>query len=421
MTANPRTKPNAQPPRLRFQPADLYKTRICKAASGEEIPLLTSAETGLPVIRPNQFILVARRDRSQVSTLKGDLGVLAVLLSWAHHYDLDLDDTFDRGIGLDQTAVVSLVDALRVSYTKRKSPANVVNLKTPLVCPEMWASRIALARDYIAWNLVEVLSTREPGTLRYQHVRDAHETFVRAMNGRIPKTHARSSRKGLDEAQRYRLSAVTKPGSPENPFQRALQERNELMIDTLKSLSLRRAELCKIRTSSFKPGPKPTLLVERLPDDPDDPRLNQPQVKTLTRLLPLDHRLAARIQKYILGDRKKLPNANRTPFLFLARSGKPISLPAVNNIFDQIALWHPEFDGILTPHVMRHTANAELSETFERAGCSQSLAKEVRNYLNGWDSDSTQGAHYSATYIEKKAAEISLAHQRRIFDTEDTK
>ena len=419
MIAIRRSKPTGRPPRLRFQPSDLYKIRICKAAAGEEIPLLVSAETGLPVVRANQFILVARRDRSQVATLKGDLAALAVLLGWGRHYDLDLDEAIDRGSGLEQTAVVSLVDALRVNYRKRKTPANVVSVNTPLVCTEMWARRIALARDFIAWNLAEVLLKCEPGTLRYQHVRERREAFIHAMNGRIPKARSRPSRKGLQESLKARLIAVTAPGSPENPFQAALRERNSLIIDTLKTLGLRRAELCKIRASNFRPGPKPTLLVERLPDDPDDPRLHQPQVKTLTRLMPLDHRLAARIQRYILDDRKKLPNAKRTPFLFLARTGNPISLSAINNIFEQIVLWHPEFDGLLTPHVMRHTANDELSETFERAGCSQSLAEEVRNFLNGWDPNSTQGAEYTATYTEAKAAEISLAHQRRIFDEEN--
>lgn len=62
MIAIRRTKSTGRPPRLRFQPSDLYKIRICKVATGEEIPLLVSGETGLPVVRPNQFILVARRE-----------------------------------------------------------------------------------------------------------------------------------------------------------------------------------------------------------------------------------------------------------------------------------------------------------------------------------------------------------------------
>lgn len=138
-------------------------------------------------------------------------------------------------------------------------------------------------------------------------------------------------------------------------------------------------------------------------------------------MLPLDNRLAMRIQRYILGDRRALPNARRTPFLFLARTGNPISLSSVNNIFDQVVLRHPEFDGLLTPHVMRHTHNDELAKTLERDGCSRDLAKEIVNYLNGWEPNSSQGTRYTATYIKTKADEIAPAHQSRIFDRETSK
>ena len=287
-----------------------------------------------------------------------------------------------------------------------------------LVTSEVWASRIAIARDYIIWNLDNVLSQCEPGTLRYHHVRERRNEFARAMNGRMPKTSSHSSRKGLEPEAKSRLLAVVAPGSPENPFQPALQERNALIVDMLETLGLRRAELCKLKTAHLRAGPKPTLSVERLPDDPEDRRLRQPQVKTLSRLLPLDWRLSARIQNYILGDRKQLPNAKRTRFLFLARTGEPIALTTINKIFDQIVRWHPEFDGLLTPHVLRHTANDDLSETLERSGCSPEEATAIRNFLNGWEPASKQGDKYNRRYVEARAAGVFLEHQRRIFSTD---
>lgn len=417
MNEIPRSGPARKASRIRFRPSDLYKTRIAKATSGEQIPLLVAADSGLPVVRANQFVLVARRDRCQVATLKGDLAALAVVLGWAHQYGIDLDETIESGRGLDQASIVSLVDALRADYRlglRDKVPA----LALPLVSADTWANRIAIARDFFAWNLADVLSKCEPGTLRYQHMRERREAFIRAMNARIPKSHSTSRRKGLNPDLKARLALVATPGSAENPFQLAMQERNALIIDVLQTLGLRRAELCKLRTSDFKPGPKPTLSVVRLPDDPDDPRLHQPQVKTLSRMLPLDARLAARIQNYVVKERRVLPNASHTPFLFLARTGKPIAVSTVNNIFKQIVLWHSEFTGSLTPHVLRHTANDDLSETLNRAECGPELAKEIRNFLNGWDPDSDQGAKYNRRYLESKAAEVSLAHQRRLFDRE---
>lgn len=414
-----RSRSSRRPARVRFQPSDLYKIRISRAINGEQIPLLVAADSGLPLVRPNQFILVARRDRCQVATLKGNLAALAVILGWAHHYGVDLDDAIDSGAGLDQAAIVSLVDALRIDYRPKYTGRNVAPLALPLVSADTWASRIAIARDYFAWNLADVLSKCEPGTLRYQHVRERREAFIRVMDGRIPKSRSVSRRKGLDAELKARLALVVTPGADGNPFQSQLQERNALIVDVLQTLGLRRAELCKLRTSHFRPGRNPTLSVERLPDDPDDPRLHQPQVKTHGRRLPLDARLAARLQRYIMNDRRVLPNANRTPFLFLARTGKPIAVSTVNNIFDQIVLWYPEFEGLLTPHVLRHTANDELSETLSRAGCDHELTKEIRNFLNGWDPDSNQGAKYNRRYLELKSAEISLAHQQRLFDRSD--
>jgi len=167
-----RSKSNPKPSRVAFQPSDLYKIRICRASSGEQIPLLVGAETGLPLVRPNQFILVNRRDQCQVATLKGDLGVLSVVLSWAYHYGLNLDELCDRGSGLDQAAVASLIDALRANYRRRKTPSKVVAMTRPLVSTAAWANRIAIARDYVAWNLANALSKCDPGTLRYQHLRE---------------------------------------------------------------------------------------------------------------------------------------------------------------------------------------------------------------------------------------------------------
>jgi integrase len=95
--------------------------------------------------------------------------------------------------------------------------------------------------------------------------------------------------------------------------------------------------------------------------------------------------------------------------------GQPLSLRGLDKIIAQIIVRHPEFSGVLTPHTLRHTANDSLSEALERNGCSIEEAAEVRNYLMGWSPTSQQGAKYTRRYIEAKAQEILLDHQRRIF------
>ncbi len=414
MTALSRSKSCSSKRRPSFQPSDLYKIRVSVAATGEHIPLLVDAQTGLPIVRPNQFVLVVRRDRCQVATLKTDLAALSVVLAWAKSVALDLHDLFDRGAGLEQAQLVALVEALRSDYRKQ-SQSKIVPLHRGLVSAGVWANRIATARDYVAWNLGNTLAKCEPGTLRYQHIRERREELIRAFEGRMPRVRTSSGRKGLDAVLKARLFVVTRPDAVENPFQTTVRERNALIMDVLQMLGLRRAELLKLRTAHFRPGPKPALFVERRPDDPDDPRLDQPQVKTRDRQLPLDPALAERIHRYITVERQRIPNAKRSPFLFLSRSGKPLSLAGVNKIFEQICKWHGEFKGQLSPHVLRHTANDDLSVTLEEAGCDAEAARAVRNYLNGWEPNSAQSSTYTRRFVEGRAQEISLAHQRRIF------
>jgi hypothetical protein len=308
MNAPSRSKKSSIVRKTPFQPSDLYKIRNAVTSSGEHRPLLTSAITGLPVLRVNQYMLVSRRDRCQVNTMKSELGALSILLSWADTEGIDLNAEVDRGIGLDQARIASLVHALRLDYRKQKSDgdergSNVVALQIAIVSAELWVSRIAVARDFIIWGLSNVLARCEPGSLHYQHIRERRSDLATEMNSRIPPTHGSGKRLGLTPELKQRLFDVTRPGAIENPFQPALQGRNALMIDVLEAIGVRRGELLKLRTTSFSAGPKPTINILRKPDDRDDPRPNQPQVKTQERLLPLDIALAARVQTYITEER----------------------------------------------------------------------------------------------------------------------
>jgi hypothetical protein len=56
-----------------------------------------------------------------------------------------------------------------------------------------------------------------------------------------------------------------------------------------------------------------------------------------------------------------------------------------------------------------------LTESAAAAGVDAETLKQTRNYLNGWALNSEQGSLYSRRAIEERAAEISLAHQRSLF------
>lgn len=67
-------------------------------------------------------------------------------------------------------------------------------------------------------TLANTLAKSEPGTLRYQHVRERREESIRAFDARIPRVRMSSSRKGLDATLKARLFVVTRPDAAENPF-----------------------------------------------------------------------------------------------------------------------------------------------------------------------------------------------------------
>jgi integrase len=217
-----------------------------------------------------------------------------------------------------------------------------------------------------------------------------------------------------------RLMEISRPGSRENPFQPGSQARNALIIDLLYAVGVRRAELLKSRVSHFVMGRYPTIRVLRRPDDPEDPRPNQPQAKTRERNLEIGNPLAERLQEYILEDRCRLPNAKKSPFLFLARDGKPLALGTLNKLFAQIVVRHPDFSHLLSPHILRHTFNDEFSRIAKAKGLSVEATNDQRNYLNGWSPNSSEGRRYNKRFIAEESQETLLDHQQQIFrDVED--
>ena len=141
MIAPVRTKSAHNPLRRSFRPSDLYKVRQLVTDSGEHFPLLVAADTGLPIVRPNWYVLVARRDRCQASTLAKEQGILCIILAWAHHAKVDLHELLDSGKAPDQAQLSGLIDTLRSDFGAL-SRAATTSIIRPLVAAHTWADRV---------------------------------------------------------------------------------------------------------------------------------------------------------------------------------------------------------------------------------------------------------------------------------------
>ncbi|TCG02902.1 tyrosine-based site-specific recombinase CMGI-7, partial [Paraburkholderia steynii] len=178
----------------------------------------------------------------------------------------------------------------------------------------------------------------------------------------------------LSHERLQRLLHVCHPHTCDNPWKKPHRLRNFLIVLMMATLGVRRGELLKLRVSDCHLSRAiPEIRVERSPDDPADPRINEPQVKTESRHLPCDASLARYLNEYICRTRRQIPGSSRSPFLFLSRSGRPMSLMRVNGVLDQIAVAHPEFDD-LQPGI---ACVAPAPPTSGQQGCATAFRKSA--------------------------------------------
>ncbi len=398
-----------------------YSVRTCLCENGERLPLVVD-RSGLPVPMPNHYGLLVRRQRLQPSSLAEELATIASLHDWADRRRIDIDERINDGNGLTPREMEALLDFLRYArpFGRFVADSRLHDADTEKVVSHgVHGNRILIVRDYLVWGMNETLSALDVGDLRYRHIVERRDRMQRiADDYELPED--RTGREGLTPPQRSRLLQVIVPTFVANPFNKPVRFRNYVLLMLLLMFGLRRGESLKLYVSDLvlRGAKKPVMRVVRRPDDPNDPRRNEPRVKTLGREIPLDHRTASMLSEFVLYHRSEFPGADRSPFLFISAHGEPISLRQVNTIFSQIRSRFSEFSGVLTPHVLRHTYNDMLSEVARENNVPQEDEIQLRNYLNGWSPRSLQGNHYRRRFIIERANRISLEHQRRLFEVE---
>jgi integrase len=387
-----------------------YKVTTVMCTNGERLPLLTFAATSLPVRLANSWLLLSRRIRNQASTLEREARTIGYLHWWADINKIDLGMRFESGDALTANEInPSLYDWLRRDFTRSKVIKMVVASST-------FRSRLETIRDYILWHMDQALSITLIRGESFEYIATRRGLLIRQFNKDMPSVRI-NRRIGLEPRLREKLLQIIHPGYKGNPWDESVKYRNYLLCLVYIMLGLRRSEALKLYLNDLNlNGTRTTITVQRKPDDINDLRKNEPRVKTLGRIIPITAELARIINTYIMEYRIHIPNAKKSPFLFLSsRTGKPLSLLAVNNIFYQIIKHYPEFDGILSPHILRHTYNDLLSDVADSNNVSEHDASEVRNYLCGWSRFSQQGNNYRQRHIQQKATELSLLHQQNLF------
>ncbi len=390
-----------------------YVTRISLFESGERLPVLLYEDTYQPVILPLRYVVEERRDIRQVGTIEREVRVIKWLYEWADNCGINFEEFLRAGKLFNAGEITGFCRYLR---TLRNSKIiGAVGTSAQILSPQTFNSYLNVVQAFLSWAAREFIPNNTPEQEIRLAVENARDKIKRAfltnrMGGRT------AHKIGLIEDELIELRSVINPKSPENPFKPTCRFRNKLIIDLLLHTGIRRGELLKLKISHLPQGIKQTLTVMRLPGDKSDPRRNEPQVKTLSREIPISKSFAKMLWEYV----EKYRIKGKHQFLFTShRGGVALSLSMVNSIFAQIVKkCLPHLKGRLHPHILRHTFNDNLVRQGKEMGWSDAKIEKTQKYLNGWSENSAMPAHYTHMTIQMEAAELAEKYQMSLYDNE---
>lgn len=381
-----------------------YSVKLLRFRSGERFPSVVDGR-GLLATQPNVYAVTSLRNRENAAgTGEKRLRAITVALNWAALRDIDLRARTESFEFLSPFEVEDLRDALRTNLRAAKGHKGGATVRS-----DHFVNRCHAVRDYLVWHAEAALQRIRVGDPRLEEARLARDRFVKVMDADLPSGKSGEKDPVAPDAFTRMLAAVA-PGSPDNPFQSQHQHRNYALLLLYHETGMRRGEALLLKGEDLVlHGLQPSVTVVRRPDDPDDRRAAEPRVKTLGRLIPITRGLAEALDVWIRQHRnvpERYPGAKKVPYVFVSRTGKPLSLRSVNDMYD---LLREKVDGLpsgLTTHANRHDANAEFSKKAKVLGWTDAETELARNNHFGWVKGSKQGAHYN----KQHAREMSEAY-----------
>jgi len=218
--------------------------------------------------------------------------------------------------------------------------------------------------------------------------------------------------KGLDPNQRSELMRVIDPQCKHNPWDDPFVKlRNQIIVTLMLGPGPRRGETLSAKGNALQAASR-LLAIIRNQDDKTDPRRKQPLPKTKERLLLLGPDLLALLIQY-MKERGKKPVARKHGFLFVSRSGKPLSTSSITKMFADLRKACPGI-GYVTAHVLRHTSNELFSDHADAISMDPVTEKRLRIEKYGWSPRTRMADYYLRRKTKHQAGEASLAVQNQI-------
>ncbi len=421
-----------------YNPLRVQKTVL---PNGERFPILLCRETGIPSFYPNTYLLNNLRGRSkQATTMKNAGEAIKALWLWAALDKIDIVGRMLTCEPLTAGEMDSLVQHLRLkqrylqewfdekksirnapqrrrvtSIGTRRSAKQAAALKENRVKGTTTSNRMVYVVGFIEYMKNIGLKSVPRGKTRWD-AREEMNEMIESLKERAPKDRDEGEykRQGLTCASQEILWEVTDPNSPRNPWRKDCRLRNRLIVEILWGIGIRAGELLNMEVEDIdlQAG---TIRIKRLPDNPDDPRTDEPNVKTRARTLYVGDDLLETIEDYLIDDRDRFVKANKHNFLIVSEEdGAPLSRAALSKIF---ARGLKKIDGLpvdISPHAARHTWNDNFSDFCDEKEVPEEKEKTIRCQAMGWVKNSEQVLTYTRRHTAKMAVKYQLGTQKMV-------
>lgn len=370
-------------------------------------------QDSVPLYWPNLYVLKKMRVRS-TTTQQNFLNDLLVFFAWLKAEKIDLEARLKQRPEPLYLTEFELANFLSKIHWKKKtldklfSGACLHSRAFEQVGASQAESRAISAKNYLAF-LYEVLGCPSD---RFDQIKLMNKRFELSIKESRPTWKRKLIEpKGLSSEQENVLLNRLYPDSDDNPWPKSetIRIRNYLIVFLLYTLGIRRSEMLGIKLDDIDFRSNRIQIIHR-PNDLDDHRTNEPNIKTNERSLPAKEELMAIINRY-LEIRRKSKKAKKHPYLLVAHGkaeGNPLSIKSVDAVFNAAKRAFPVLKGI-TPHTLRHHNVYEtiktVAEQSEGLPIEDRMQKERRVLTNrfGWSDTSNMPNLYGQKYYQEEA------------------
>ena len=412
----------------------LSSPRIARFFDGERFPYLEDQD-GLMSLWPTLFTIVELRPTKAANTIRNVLGAIAHLRVWEQLEERNLLEEIANQQFPNKGDIQSLrdhchrdaVDLARYMDRAKSLPGNSIALLAPIEKISIQTVRMSHAYNRITvfarflYFCAVTMSRGRPnaGELNLRANKMRQDLLAQRPKGKNKKNGLalHPSPQHFDD-----FMAVIAEDSPDNPFKsKEVRLRNYSMFRIFFETGVRSGEMLSLYVGDITYDDKgdPIVRIIDRRDDPNDPRKNPPQVKTLERDVPISQGLYDKIQQYIQV-RYHTPNAKKHPFLFVNHKGgefhgAPMGDKNFQHEIRRVVAVRPDRFKDIRRHGFRHNFNVLLTDKLDHFSKQEKFLTDkerldIRKDLNGHNGNES-GAVYESYAIRTKAKKAIRQYQ----------